>query len=317
MTEGSARESTPLVQHASFEDLAWDSFHPALTTQPSGVRGSVYVTNPDAIKLMVGRKNRGIILPSNTYYQIWWYMTIAGAILTMFTTPYQVAFEESRGFFKQLADFLDKVLTLLFTADIFINFNLALYKDETILIDRGQIATEYFRRLFWIDLVGVFPFAWVASLCAGFLEASYKSTLMLSLFRLLQIVRTRRLAKFADDLRYDARVGLLMYTLIRDFMVVVISCHFQACVMYFLARYNHFDDSTWLGPKVHHNESSLEAYVTSFYMCVTTFCTVGYGDVSRLFLTQSSTFACIYSHRLFSSHRKTPWKKVSAVFSCS
>ncbi|KAL3810588.1 hypothetical protein ACHAXA_002452 [Cyclostephanos tholiformis] len=191
-----------------------------------------------------------------------------------------VAFEESRGFFKQLADFLDKVLTLLFTADIFINFNLALYKDETILIDRGQIATEYFRRLFWIDLVGVFPFAWVASLCAGFLEASYKSTLMLSLFRLLQIVRTRRLAKFADDLRYDARVGLLMYTLIRDFMVVVISCHFQACVMYFLARYNHFDDSTWLGPKVHHNESSLEAYVTSFYMCVTTFCTVGYGDFS-------------------------------------
>jgi hypothetical protein len=186
-----------------------------------------------------------------------------------------------------LADFLEKALTLLFTADIFVNFNLALYKDETILLDRLQIATEYFRRLFWIDFVGVFPFEWVASLIAGILAASYEPTLMLSLFRLLQIVRTRRLVKFADDCRYDANVSLLVYTLIRDFAVVVISCHFQACVMYYLARIYHFDDSTWLGPLVHSKESSLEAYVTAFYMCVTTFCTVGYGDVSRALLTQS------------------------------
>jgi hypothetical protein len=318
-------ESTPLVvRHASSEeDLLWHSLHPALTTQPSGVRGSVYETNPDAIKLIADRmgKNRGggiVILPSNAYYQIWWHATVAGAILTMFTTPYQVAFEESRGFLKHLADFLEKVLTVLFAADIFVNFNLASYKDETILLDRGRIAVEYYRGPFWIDFAGVFPFAWVASYCAGILGASYESTLLLSLLRLLQIVRTRRLAKFADDLRYDARVGLLMYTLIRDFMVVVISCHFQACVMYFLARYNHFDDGTWLGPRVHHNESSLEAYVTSFYMCVTTFCTVGYGDVSRSLFNHSSTFSSNYTDIVFSSfHLRTFWKKVLGAFSCS
>lgn len=307
-------ESAPLLlvaarDRASYEEedpSCRSSLHPAYyatTHQPSGVRGSVYETNPDAIRAIAdrmgrddfgGRRRIPIILPSDPQYRVWWHVTVLGAILTMFTTPYQVAFEESGGFLKGFADVLENALAVVFAADVFVNFNLASYKDETILLDRASIAAEYYHRgPFWIDVVGAFPFASVTSYLARVLDASYESALLLSLVRLLQLARTRRLAKFADDLQYDARVGLLMYTLVRDFMVVVISCHFQACVMYFLARYDRFDDGTWLGPRVHRDEGSLGAYVTSFYMCVTTFCTVGYGDVSVL----DALFTCPFDPR--------------------
>ena len=76
--------------------------------------------------------------------------------------PYQVAFEESPGAMKHSAHVLEKILILVYTLDIGINFNLAFYKDEKILFERGQIAREYFRGMFWVDLVGVFPFEMVA-----------------------------------------------------------------------------------------------------------------------------------------------------------
>lgn len=301
MSTEDACESTPLVEEHEFESCKWDSKNPnligystvrcreVLTIHPAGVRCSITETDSTAMKILERKLNhRWIISPNSFYYYIWWYATVAGAILTMFVTPYQIAFEESQSFLKKMADVLEKLLVVLFTEDILVNFNLALYKDDNIILDRGQIATDYFRHLFWIDLVGVFPFASIASWIEGIHGASYESTLLTSLFKLLQFVRTRRLVKFSYKLRWDSRVSLLVYTMIRNFAAVVVNCHFQACTMYFLARLRQFDDTTWLGPHIHSMESSFETYVTAFYLCVTTFATVGYGDFSPKSVAEKS-----------------------------
>jgi len=298
--DGRPCESTPLVKEKDdeFGLSIGDSHHnvdlnhysivkcrEVLTINPEGVRTTMSLrckTNTTAIEVIDSSGRRNWIISSiGYYYRIWWYSIVVGAILTMFVTPYQIAFQESQSVFKQLVDVLEKLLLLLFVVDILINFNLALYKDDKLILDRRQITTEYLRRPFWIDILGVIPFATIIPWCATKLDASYETTLILSLFRLLHFVRTRRLVKFSDDLRWDARVSLLMYTMIRNLALVLFNCHLQACTFYFLARLYQFDKSTWLGTHLRIIDSSseeLEAYVTAFYMCVTTFATVGYGD---------------------------------------
>ena len=133
--------------------------------------------------------------------------------------------------------------------------------------------------MFWIDLIGVLPFEKAACSIANTLQRSNETTLlMVSIARSLRIVRLRRLKKCSEDLRFDARLNLLTFTLLRDFIVIMISCHMQACTMYFVARMYHFDKDTWLYPMNDlEEEADVDRYVTALYMTITTFCTVGYG----------------------------------------
>ena len=65
-----------------------------------------------------------------------------GAILTMFVTPYQIAFQESQSVFKQLVDVLEKLLLLLFVVDNLINFNFALYKGEHFILNTPIVSSH-------------------------------------------------------------------------------------------------------------------------------------------------------------------------------
>ncbi len=267
----------------SFDELTSSTHH------PTGVRCKALATthSSDIERIEDCAKLRGIIWPWNFYYRIWWLFTVFGAILTMMLAPFQVAFEFE---FNRSFYVVENTLNILFVADIIVNFNLAVNKDEVMLIEREQIAKEYFLGMLWVDVLGVLPFERIAvSSCAKLCGQSYgnETHLMLAPLRLLQLVRFHRIKKFSHVLRYDAaRVSLLTFTLIRNFAVVVISCHCQACAMYFLAHLHNFDEGTWLGPIVHNSESVFERYITALYVSITTFCTVGYGDFSPVNLEE-------------------------------
>jgi hypothetical protein len=63
--------------------------------------------------------------------------------------------------------------------------------------------------------------------------------------------------------------------------------------MYFLARLKSLSDDTWLGPLMAERvdaQSTFEFYLTSLYLSVVTFCTVGefpniFGGRGQVFLT--------------------------------
>ncbi|KAL7435644.1 hypothetical protein ACHAXM_004858 [Skeletonema potamos] len=220
----------------------------------------------------------GTISPWNPSYQLWWNLTAFGAIFTAFVTPYQIAFEEDPGFFKQSADVLEELLTLIFALDIIVNFNLAFFRDDDFVFERRQIAREYLNFMFWVDVLGVIPFGCIVHFVADQMGASTETILILSLVQFVQFSRLYRIKKLSAELRNNVCVNLLTFTLLRNFAVVVVACHVQACIMYFLARSRHFGSDTWLGPILYESESSFERYVTSLYWSITTFCTVGYGD---------------------------------------
>jgi len=199
------------------------------------------------------------------------------AIFTVFFGPFQIAFQNEPGTFNNFSDMVEFLLTLIFAVDILVNFNLAFYKDEIVVFERTEIFTQYMSRMFWVDFVGVFPFETVALFMVGELGANSTKALLLSLLRLLRFVRLHRMKKLNDLLQYHPKVSLLWFTLIRNLGAVLTVTHIAACSMYFIARLESFDETTWLGPKVV-DSSGFERYVTALYFTIVQFMTVGYGD---------------------------------------
>lgn len=233
---------------------------------------------------MVRKANlRNIFFPFNIYYKLWWGVTVIGAIATSFFLPYEIAFQEGYGSFKDAGAIVEFVLELIFSIDIIINFNLAVYKEGRLIFTRSEIVQSYLNEMFWLDLCGVFPFESLMLWFTGGLGQDTSDVLIYSIFRLPRLLRLRRLKKFSDIMQYDGHVSFLWFTLLRNMAAVLVFAHWEACTMYFIARLHGFSEDTWLGPLVTatgDEKSTFDLYLTSLYLSVVTFCTVGYGDFS-------------------------------------
>ena len=245
--------------------------------KPSGVIGGVNA-HRDIVKRA---KIHNVVFPFDTSYQIWWFVTAVGAIMTAFLLPYEIAFQAAEtGRLEDAGAIVETVLVLIFTLDILINFNLAIYKDSRLTFQRSEIIKSYLQGMFWVDLCGVFPFQTVAMWINGNNVAN--NAFLFSLWRLPRLVRLHRLKKLSDIMQFDGHISFLWFTLIRNFAAVLLVAHWEACTMYFLARLKGLGEDTWLGPLVAEKEhnSTFDLYLTSLYLSVVTFCTVGYGDFS-------------------------------------
>ena len=252
------------------------SIHKALSSRPNGVRGEATAVDKQLVK---EANIQGIIFPWTRAYKAWWGLTVVGAMVTAFFETYEIAFQKEAGTFNDGAAVLEYILIAIFAVDIMINFDLAYYENEVMIFERKQIAKHYCRRMFWVDFIGIFPFEACVLAAAGELGQDTNKALLLSLVRLLRLVRLHRMKPLQEILQYNPRISFITFTLLRNFAVVAIVAHVEACGMYFLARLRSFGDDTWLGPLVK-ELNGFERYVVSLYWSVTTFTTVGYGDFS-------------------------------------
>lgn len=200
-----------------------------LKARPVGVIGEGTTFSDE--KLMEKAEIRGVCFPWMLSYKIWWGITAAGAIATIFFGPFQIAFQKEPGSFNSISDAIELLLTTIFAFDIFVNFNLVFYKNERIVFERKEIATTYLKKMFWVDLIGVFPFEYVALWATGHLDDDKDSIILgFSVLRILKFVRLHRMKKLSDVLQYDARISLLWFTMLRNFAAVLACTHIEACV---------------------------------------------------------------------------------------
>lgn len=257
-----------------------------LQSKSSGVIGEGDI---DADQQMVRLANiHNVIFPWGGYW-VWWTITLMGAVATAFFLPYGIAFQEEHRSVLDVSSIVDMILNAVFTIDIVVCFNLAFYsKDDRLVFDRSIIARTYLKKMFMTDLCGVFPFEEFFLLITGNISKSTSHVLLFSLLKLTRLVRLHRLKKMSEILQYDGHISFLWFTLLRNLTAVLLVAHWEACTMYFIARYRSFDEETWLGPLVAElgsDYSNFDYYLTSLYLSVVTFCTVGTGD---------SSFLCVF-----------------------
>lgn len=187
-----------------------------LNTKLAGVRHAKTSSAHTDREMVEQAGIQGIIFPWHKSYRIWWSITIAATILTAFFCPYTIAFEARLGAWSTGTAVIEFILSGIFVLDILINFNRAFHRNQVLVYERKQIAKSYCSKLFWVDVVGVFPFGAVALAIANEMGEDTNRALLLSMFRLLQLVRLYRLHKFFNHLQYNAHVSLMYFTLLRN-----------------------------------------------------------------------------------------------------
>lgn len=218
--------------------------------------------------------NNGVFLPWTKGYRFWWAFSVAWSVFTVFFETYQISFAPAGlAPHDDAASILGFAFMVIFVADMLITFNLAYYDEADYLVtDRKRIAKRYFRLMFWVDLLGVFPFYLVALAATGEMGQDTTKARYLSLLRLFRLVRLHRVKQLIDNLQYNIHVSLTALTLTRNFGAAMVWTHFAACVMYFIARQHDFEDSrTWIGGQVY-DQTGYERYVTALYWSVVSKC---------------------------------------------
>jgi hypothetical protein len=266
-TRSNPRVSSRKESKESTDDQSGDGGR-SVTSQRSGFAGIRTTMTRDQIK---EAEIHGIIFPWRKSYKSWWGFTVFSSIFTIFFETYSIAFQPAGNQDPtDAASIIEYLFTTIFVADIIVYFHLAFYDDNDIIVfQKRAIANEYLKKMFWVDLVGVFPFYHILLGITGEYGNNSELAKYLSLARLAKLVRLHRVKQLFEVLQYSSDISLMTLTLTRNFAFVLVWTHFSACVFYFIAEQYEFDpDNTWIGG-VWDGLTGRGRYLTSLYWSIT------------------------------------------------
>jgi len=221
------------------------------------------------------------ILPTERWYQLFTYFTMFWALLNSIADPFKVAFGSVGGFepYTDAWSFLEYIGILLFGIDIVLKF-FAAYEDpeqKVWVTDLDQIARHFASKMLWFDLIFWFPFVGVINQAGGY---EGKTALFIGLLAFLKLGRLYRIFDLFDMLDRSMVISQISLMLLRNFIYILLTCHWYACIFYFTARAADFSEETWVGRNFFRfaDQSTMVAYSYALYFSVTGFAGLGDGD---------------------------------------
>lgn len=176
-----------------------------------------------------------VIDPHSVYMRFWDLILVMCLVYTALVTPYEIAFippgDPGLMVINRLVDFI-------FIKDMVMQFFMKVERNtrqgKIWVRDRWKVAKIYVNSWFWIDLASVLPYDdFTDTLQADGIHSVkiLRTIRVLRLVKLLRILKASRMVK-----RWENRIALKSTSLylIKFSVLIVLSCHWMACVWGFL-----------------------------------------------------------------------------------
>jgi hypothetical protein len=226
-------------------------------------------------------KPRFIINPESKFIDYWSKTMTVLLIFTAIVTPYRISFVEYDNLPWLVVEY---VITCLFFADFIINCLLAYYdKEKNLVFDHRKILSNYFLGWMIPDLFACMPFNIILE------QKQYNSLVRVAriprLYRLFKITKLLRITKVMKNsskilkhMNIILKISIAFERIFWFVFTYFIFLHLVACLWVFVGNLEP-SSQNWISIGGYQDADSVELYIISLYWTITTFATVGYGDI--------------------------------------
>lgn len=230
-----------------------------------------------------------VLSPVSNFANYWGVLVAFMLIYTVTMMPYRIGFEDPVYF--DAATVFDILVDFVFITDAILNCFMS-YKTESGLYETSlkTIFVGYLKSWLLPDFIGCIPITLIEAY-QGEPNTTGQSSIskMARLPRLYKIFRVIRFSKIVNVYkRHPIYIKLSDFMDIHTYLVkllkflfmTMICVHNLACLWHFAAKFNSFNDDTWVVRIGYIDKPNSSRYLASMYWTVATIATVGYGDIS-------------------------------------
>ncbi|KAK1797612.1 hypothetical protein P4O66_007903 [Electrophorus voltai] len=209
---------------------------------------------------------------------------------------------------------------ILFIIDVGLNFRTGILTEdsEIVILDLKAIRNEYLKTWFIPDILSAFSIDLVIALVDVFFHGSNTAEILsgkmikvLMFARVLSLIRVLRMSRLVRFFRYLQRVShtsLFFYLIVFLFILMVLLCHWNGCIQYFIPMLQGFPSDCWTVKENVVNGTFAEKYLFSMFRAVSHMVKISYGsndpptDELEMWVVMTSMLSGIVMHiMIFSS----------------
>lgn len=259
--------------------------------------GAKYPTS--TLKTVGGKESKkGVLDPSAKIMVRWDLATTLCLFFTIFVTPYEVAFLETK---LNALFWINRFVDLIFTIDIGFTFHLMYVDAESgkWVASLARIRQRYLSTTFVPDFVSVLPFDVVGVIVEDQAVSDLKILRIIKLIKLAKLMRILRAGRLLRQIENAYPINYGVMQLVGFLLSVVLAGHWLACMFRMTVALTTDDvtvDTNWIlrmkqDGDIPPDATVYDEYIVAYYWAIMTMTTIGYGDVPLT--TTEERFVCI------------------------
>lgn len=212
--------------------------------------------------------NRSILLPDSPLRTLWDLLLFAVTLSFAILGPLQLVYPQQGKIYYVYSGVF---LTSIFLADMILNFRTAYYQRGELVSDPASISRHYLRSWFALDLLSILPLEFIA----GAIPVEYGDHAidLAPALRLIRLVRLLHLRELVNRWRHADFFNPSVIRMAILVLWMLMAAHWAACGWIMLGN-------------IRPDFSAAGNYLRAYYWVITTFATIGYGDITPVNVPQ-------------------------------